>query len=110
MSLIGSGAFCHFIIKAKTQAVEIGPKMTSAFAHIVSEREEASKKGAYALCFKTRKILANLFRSFIAGSRFRSVDSKIAGLLRSLENNARDPGNLEFHFQYAKKALNLCLF
>ena len=129
MRLIGSGASCHFIIKAKTLAVEIGPKMTSAFVHIVSEREEASKKGAYALCFKKRKILANLFRSFMPVlvfalwtlTTFAEVDyyrlmisdvvqSKIPGLLRSLENNARDPGNLEFRFQYAKKALNLCLF
>ena len=37
------------------------------------------------------------------------VQSKITGLLRSLENNAIDPENLEFHFQYAKKALNSCL-
>ena len=87
MSLIGSCACCHFIIKAKTLAVEIGPKMTSAFAHIVSEREEASKKGAYALYFKTRKILANLFRSFIAGSRFRSVDSHSLCRSRLLSTN-----------------------
>ena len=129
MSLIGSGACCHFIIKAKTLAVKIGPKMTSAFARIVSKREEASKKGAHALCFKTRKIFADLFRSsspvlvfalwtlttFVEVDYYRLmisdvVQSNIAGLLRSLENNARDPGNLEFRFQYAKKALKPCPF
>ena len=113
MSLIGSGACCQFIIKAKTLAVEIGSKMTSAFAGIASEREEASKKGAHALCFKTRKIFADLFRSsspvlvfalwtlttFVEFDYYRLmisdvVQSKIAGLLRFLENNARDPMNL----------------
>ena len=80
------------------------------------------------ILFKTRKIFAELFRSsspvlvfalwtlttFVEVYYYRLmisdvVLSKITGLLRSLENNARDPENLEFRFQYAKKALNSCL-
>ena len=133
MSLIGSGVCCHFIIKAKALAVEIGPKMTSAFARIVSERERSLQEGhtcfVVEILFKTRKIFADLFWSsspvlvfalwtlttFVEVDYYRLmisdvVQSKIAGLLRSLENNDRDPGNLKFRFQYAKMALNSCLF
>ena len=96
--------------------------MTSAFARIVSKREEASKKGAHALCFKKRKIFADLFRSsspvlvftlwtlttFVEVDHYRLmisdvVKSKIAGLLRSLMNNARDPRNIEFPFNMQRK-------
>ena len=115
--------------KLKRPAKEIGPKMTSDFARIASEREEVSKKGTHALWLKyflkRGKSLLNSFgvlrrfalwtlTTFVEVYYYRLmisdvVQSKITGLLRSLKKNARDPENLEFRFQYAKKALNSCL-
>ena len=83
--------------------VEILYKMRKIFADLI---RISSPVLVFALWTLTTLVEVDYYRIMISDV----VQSKIAGLLRSLENNARDPRNIEFRFQYAKKALNPCLF